>query len=539
MKTLIRYLLILITLGLDTGAANADGSSLCVRSIPIQTRKDGPAKAAGTIVSRPNQTIAPSAVDLPALGQFPLIYDAFTEQLSDGKLRNRTFFWLFTPNGELLGPYDLDDRQIRSKVSVNSIGMSAADANGRILFLVGSYDETGSGPLRYQPIYHQDWGQRPLPFRPDLQETLGEPGAIFWSDLQHAFLVQSRGTDSGTGDVTFKTNVIKGQSVKVLAGYDLDFAADLPTLGVTALLGFSRLAFLDRTGVPTSLGAIKSGSEGDNWTGIYETRDPGWLYIDGDEYDHAVQVERTDSAWRMVSLIRLVNDEGILDRYKDESRMEMEGLSDIVRTGPCRTFSTAIQRMISCSGPMRELRAGALVPIGSAKERLMRFVGDADSLGLALFQTSDGRLYGYDGEHLTLASGTLRDRALVQNLPSSRRTFLSTQDSLFELRREGEHLHLEQLSVPSHQDLLFTRFFEISGHVMALLREGVYAVDEHSLRAVWVPDAPEQIDTTGPLGPNYVPRLSGVLFSSTQPGSGVPQLRLLSNCLSWSREMGQ
>ncbi|WP_162917685.1 hypothetical protein [Dongia deserti] len=163
-------------------------------------------------------------------------------------------------------------------------------------------------------------------------------------------------------------------------------------------------------------------------------------------------------------------------------------MSQIILTARCRAFSAAIRHMIVCGDQIQELRGGSLVPIGTGNERLVRYLGDAPHLGLALFQSANGRLYGYDGNRLHLASGTLPDRNLVQDLPSSKRTFLSTKASLFELRQDGQDLRLKELTVPSpHEDLLFTRFFDVSGDVVALLREGVYAVDGLELKPVRFP----------------------------------------------------
>jgi len=524
MKALVRYLLIFLILNLDAGTAKAEGSRLCTQPIDTRVPTDSVvAKAAGTIISSRSQTIAPSYIDLPAGARFPLIYNTVTEQLADGEKRNRTFFWRIDPAGDLVGPYDLDDRDVRAKISDNYGGASAADPDGQILFLVGSHEGTGI------QIYAQNPGQRPVPFEPDLQVKTGEPRTIFWSDLQQAFLLEGMSPDPTTGGVVFQTSILKGTDVRVLDGYAMDFASDLPSLDVTAMLGFSRLTFIDRLGAPTSLGGIRSSREGDSWVGIHETADAGWLYVDGDEWDHAVHVAKSDGTWHVTSLIRFVNDQDTYDRDNDQIRMQREKLSQIILTGRCRTFSAVLRRMIACGDQMRELRDGSLAPIGNGQERLVQFLGDARHLGLALFRSEDGTLYGYDGNRLHPASGTLPDRARVQDLP--RRTFFSTNTSLFELRRDEQALHLEELTVPvPHGDLFFTGFFDLSGNVVALLREGVYSVEGLELSPLWAPSEPEQVDTTSHLHPRYMPLLSGILFAGRRSVSGVPQFRLLSAC---------
>jgi hypothetical protein len=530
MKAWIRTLLMFLAVSLDASTATADAAHLCVRPVASRGPMDGPtAYATGTIVSRRTQGIAPSVIDLPPGGKFPLIYDAFTEQLSNGEKRNRTFFWRLDLPAELVGPYDLDDREIREKITFDENGASAADTSGRILFLVGSYGENGSERVWRQQLYSQDWGQRPILFKPDPHEKIGEPRGIFWSDLQRAFLVQDVNPEPSTGGVQFRANLLTSAGVEVLNGYDMDFAADLPALGVTALLGSNRLTFIDHEGVATSLGRMKPAPEGRTWNGIYETRDKGWLFVDGGKYDYAVRVEQIDGRWRLASLIRLVNDEGNLDRSEDQ----LEEVSKIVRVNPCRSFSAAIRRMILCRGQIQELRSGALSPIGSKEQRLTRYLGDATHLGLALFQDEEGKVYGYDGDRLHRVNGTLPDRVFVQDLPSSRRTFLSTVSSLLELKREGQELRLEELTVPSHQsDLLLARFYHFSGDVVALLRQGAFVVDGAMLKPVWVPDEPERIDTTSKLKPTYVSQLSGLLFASRKAVSAIPELQLLTHCLS-------
>jgi hypothetical protein len=526
MRAFLRCLLTFLVLNLDAGAARADGTGLCIRPMTDQAPTDGPAaKAAGTIVSRRNQAVAPSFIDLPAGGKFPLIYDFFTEQLASGERRNRTFFWHIDPTGDLVGPYDLDDRNVRTKLSDNYGGASAADPDGRILFLVGSLEGTG------QQIYIQNPGQRPVPLEPDLQIKTGEPHAIFWSDFQQAFLIKGMSPDPTTGGVVFRASILKGTDVQVLDGHRVDFASDLLSLGATALLGSNRLTFIDQHGAPTLLGRIRSSREGYSWIGIHETADMGWLYVDGDEWDHAVHVAKSDETWHIISLIRFVNDQDTYDRDYDQTRMQREELSQIILTGRCRTFSVALQRMIVCGDQMRELRNGSLAPIGNGKERLAQFLGDARHLGLALFRSEDGTLYGYDGNRLHPASGTLPERARVVDLLSSKRTFFSTNTSLFELRRDEQGLHLEELTVPTpHGDLFFTHFFGLSDDVVALLREGVYIVEGLELKPLWAPGEPEQIDTTSHLQPRYIPLFSGILFAGRPSVSGMPQFRLLSPC---------
>jgi hypothetical protein len=400
MKALTRSLLILLILNLDAGTVMAEGSSLCIQPIDTRVPTDSVvAKAAGTIVSRPSQAIAPAFIDLPAGGRIPLIYDTFTEQLADGETRKRTFFWYIDPPGGLVGPYDLDDRDVRSKISDNYGGATAADPDGQSLFLVGSHKGTG------QQIFAQYPGQRPVPFEPGPQIKTGEPQAIFWSDLQQAFLIEGMSPDPTTGGVVFRASILKGTDVRVLDGYGVDFVSDLPSLGVTAVLGSNRLTFIDRQGTPMLLGRIRSGREGYSWIGIHETADAGWLYVDGDEYDHAVRVANVDGAWHVTSLIRFVNDQDTYDRDHDQGRMQREDLSQIVLTGRCRMFSATLRRMIVCGDQMQELRDGSLAPIGNGDERLVQFLGDAPHLGLALLRSEDGKLYGYDGERLHLASG--------------------------------------------------------------------------------------------------------------------------------------
>ena len=175
--------------------------------------------------------------------------------MADGEKRNRTF-WHIDPAGDLVGPYDFDDRAVRAKISDNYGGATAADPDGQILFLVGSHEGTGL------QIYAQNPGQRPVPLEPGLQAKTGEPQAIFWSDLQQAFLIEGMSPGPRTGGVVFQASILKGSGVQVVDGYAMDLASDLPSLGVTAMLGFNTLTFLNRQGAATSLGRIKSGPRG-------------------------------------------------------------------------------------------------------------------------------------------------------------------------------------------------------------------------------------------------------------------------------------
>ena len=160
--------------------------------------------------------------------------------------------------------------------------------------------------------------------------------------------------------------------------------------------------------------SLNSGDDYNGWEALHETRDEGWLYIDGVEYDHAVRVERAGVAGgrravRTRPRIRNSWARRCGGHWEwTQSQIERDGLTAILRVERCRRFSKAIKRLILCRS-MKELRDGQFYPISAGSVTLTHYLGDADHLGLAIFRGPDAHLYSYDGEVLRLVAGETTD----------------------------------------------------------------------------------------------------------------------------------
>jgi hypothetical protein len=196
-----------------------------------------------------------------------------------------------------------------------------------------------------------------------------------------------------------------------------------------------------------------------------------------------------DGQWQATRIVRIPNDEegdGGFFQWLFGRRNLSDGVSEVIHAGSCRRFSTSIKRMIFCD-EMDELRDGKLVPIGGGKVGLHTFVGDARSVGQALFIGRDGHLYGYDGKEIRQISAADFSLAYVQDLPRIGRTFLVTPSALFELRRTGRGVELIQIEAPPHPSFFGTIFHSApdGAAALAFLGDGVYQVVGNGLSPIW------------------------------------------------------
>jgi len=226
----------------------------------------------------------------------------------------------------------------------------------------------------------------------------------------------------------------------------------------------------------------------------------------------------------VLNLVRIVDDQTAEDSWFDRfilwalggtpTQTSRNDVAKVLRAGECRRFGSVVRRMIFCDG-MQELRSGALVSIADRKSGLHAFLGDSDSLGVALFLGADG-LYGYDGEKVSRVANATFDWAILHDLPTLKRTFLSSSDGFFELRRRGDAFELVKLTSPASKSLLTARFYVAPDNmaVLAFTQDGIYQVIDGALVPVWSIDMSGPIAEYGGTPPTLVRGWSGMLFST-------------------------
>jgi len=287
---------------------------------------------------------------------------------------------------------------------------AAVGRSGRSLLLGGSYQLVDSSRLqsRHSLLEQVDRGTI-AEVDPSLQTRLGDASFVAWSTILDGFVLSAtkwrlqHASEQGRRPTVFAppdmvgnsaTYLLKGDALAEMPGEDirLSVVTDLPGLGVTALLGGRSLIIVTPQHEATKVTDLNHGHFG-NFNAIYETRDKGWLYVVGDHYDNAVHVEQADGRWRATAVVQIVEDNGMWDRFIrwllgiNSDEMQRDKLTTILRAGDCRRYSTAARRMFQCghsaltSNVTHELRAGEITPLPGG---LTTFLGDADSLGLAL-----------------------------------------------------------------------------------------------------------------------------------------------------------
>jgi hypothetical protein len=520
--------------------STASASGSCLQEIPVVLpAQKGAERSHGTLVSE-GKEVFPDYVKRQPSAPYPLVHSLYPLAQRNGARENRTPVWSFGPDArELVGPHDTG-----FILKTDPRGGFAADDKGVLLMIGGrSSDSTGiaafGSPQRWHTsLFTQGNGSAPQPLATSLQEALDYPRAVFWSRILDGFVISSW---RGGPVLESRTSVLRGGQVKpLMQEQGADLVEDLPRFGVAALLFSRTLAFVDREERVMEVTRLNSGDDYSGWEELYETRDDGWLYVRGVQYDHAVRVDKEDDQWRATSIVRVIEDDGRFNGFMravlgmPNEQMRRDGLAKIFSAGTCRRFSTAVRRMIFCNaadGVMREMRAGDLVDIEGHGKRLTDFLGDADRLGVALFRDWTGRVHAYDGERLhAVAGATLGSRGLVHDLSRAGRTFVATFGGVFEVKGSAtDKLEIVQLDVPQSRDYFFTRFVEAGdGNVFAFLRDGIYLVGSGQLERRWA--ANEPIDITGHTIPTDVPGWGGTLFTTRAKIEGGPRFHLLSSC---------
>lgn len=311
----------------------------------------------------------------------------------------------------------------------------------------------------------------------------------------------------------------------------------LPMYSATVKLEGSSLSFVDAGGQTYQVVRLNSGDDFSGWIAIYELEN-GWIYVEGAQYNHAVQLVRdAQRRWQVAQIIRLRESEGIVERLArliigtDGEQMKRDNLTAIQRVPRYAVYSEALHKLIY---PVvaKELRSGELVRFGDGRART--YVGDIPRLKTAFFQSDDGQLYFYsDAQLRPVSNGELEpyftdgkrlQTGHVHDVPALRRSFYSFRFGVYELIRQPNGYELRKINLPRDVgDLLFARFIPAPDDqdIMLLTRGDIFLLS--SMESIFSRPVPKkQINITGSdLLPALIPELEGILFSTG--GGYIPE----------------
>jgi hypothetical protein len=500
--------------------ARAADSNFCVRPVSV-IAADETADLARKLNSQEPIPREPYYFESSKGARYPLVWHHYSVKRPDGLNANRSLFWSFSNNYELVGPRDF----------FGAFGPAIVSRTGKTLLLGGAYQKTDSGEQWWrQLLLQQVDGGAIGEVDASLQNRIAEPHLAAWSDFLDGFVLSSIAWRAGqTGRVgDDRTFLLKDDGTVKPLGIEryLSIVKDLPGLGVTALLAARSLTIVTPQLEATEVARLNPGDDYGGFQALHETRDQGWLYVVGGQYDNAVRVEQTAGRWRVTSIVRITENDGWVNgifRYlfgMTRAQIQRDNLSKVISAGTCRRYSTAAKRMFFCDNSAstadvrQELRAGEIVPIAGGSAGFKTFLGDADSLGLALFLGNDGSLYGYDGERVHHIAKASFDVALVNDVPELGRTFLVSPNALFEVRANDDGFEIIKLIAPSG---VFGAWFHAAPDGRAALAFAggrIYLITGGALKPIW--SSPEQgsIDTTGGTPPTDVVGWGGILFAT-------------------------
>lgn len=517
--------------------------SYCVRPVHVVAANDA-ADLARKLDSLEPLPKTPNIFSLSGGARYPLAHHAHTVGRLDGGKTNHDLYWSFSDNYELVGPRDM----------LGAVPSVAVGRSGRSLLLGGSYHPVDSRRLqsRQSLLELVDKGAI-AEVDPSLQTRLGDPSFVAWSTILDGFVLSAtkwrleHTPEQGRRPNVFAPPDIVGDSaiyllkddaIAELPGDDseLRVVTDLPSSGVTALLGMRTLTIVTPQHEATKVTNLNRGHFG-GFNAIYETRDKGWLYVVGDHYDNAVHVEQADGRWRATAVAQIVEDTGMSDRFirwlfgMDSHEMQRDKLSTILRNSSCRRYSTAARRMFYCGHSAftydvtEELRAGKITPLPGG---LTTFLGDADSLGLALFIDAGHRLYGYDGEQVHAIAEADFETAMVYNFAKLGRAFLMSSNAIFEVRAEDGKYKLLRLADINLRGQVTLFAGPDGADVLVFAETGVYQIRDGALVQVWSSVEQGRIEAYGGTPPTDVAGWGGILFT-TRRGNEVG-FHLLKPC---------
>lgn len=529
MSHFCRILLILaigawITLFISAYAYAAD--KYCVDNIAFSTQMPQT-----TLKPSWQKEVFPRYFRQPKEGEYPVVYDVFNVEGEDGKLQGGgKALWFFNAENKINGPYIPEFR-----VS----GDMLSNASGDIVFVGSKKAQDIEGYEKR--IFHVPYGQEPQPISTSAQEQLKWPQKIFFSNVLKGFLVNSS-DHTGYGLVKFRTSLLRDEKVIPLQDTALQMVQDMPQYGITAILGFRDLSFLDQDLNLTHVTKLNPGDDYGGWFGIDEMTEPDWLYVRGAQYDHMIHLSKEAGKWIADKKIRIwppeTGKKGWFERFLGYS-MDMKGeqikrdeLTDIVKAGACRKFSKALGRMIFCD-EMQELTPSGLSSIPKGSAPWEGYDGDINKLKVAVLRDQDGHLYAYDGTQIHRIKGQKVRRGLVVNIANGR-AFYNSLDGSYELRGDtAENLEAIPLkhNLPENSNMFFLRPFSMPNNDIFLFhRNGIYSLDNDKLVEFWIPPDNRRIDVTGHTAPIWIQAPKAILFTTRINVTGKPEILRFSIC---------
>jgi len=160
--------------------------------------------------------------------------------------------------------------------------------------------------------------------------------------------------------------------------------------------------------------------------------------------------------------------------------------------------------------------------------KVRTFLGDADSLGLALFIDAGHRLYGYDGEQVHAIAKADFETAMVYDFAKPGRVLLVSPSALFEVRAEDGKYQLVKLANLDLRDPVTLLAAPGGADVLAFGKAGVYQIRDGAFVQVWSSVEQGTIEAYGGTPPTDVAGWGGILFT-TRSGNEVG-FHLLQPC---------
>jgi hypothetical protein len=171
----------------------------------------------------------------------------------------------------------------------------------------------------------------------------------------------------------------------------------------------------------------------------------GWLFVENEGSDYAIKWHHGRSGIDVDRVVRFTG-RGFWSRF-------FAGLTGVDRgmrvdethwSAQCVDFSPALQLTLFCK-PAKVLRDGHLERIGHGSSTFDRYVGDATGLRVALLRGTDGELYAYNGEDVQSLGSKAGRFPLVQDLPTTGRTFVTSGASSWEIVGQFPRLRLRAI----------------------------------------------------------------------------------------------
>lgn len=509
----------------------AGAGEYCVQNVPVHI--SGQEDVAP---SQDSHVVAPTDQQLYS-GHLQKLQDAdssvffdnrYVVRGADGAGVRHTVFWSFLPDYTITGTGSVDNGYVLMSTTVGSRSM-AVDGAGNIYWIGERRVHDGSGNINFGGNKGEGLDVRIFVRDPDNPQgdsgqkflSYGAPNGIFYSRIADSIVMSIRPAQNQRSH----TYAFKAGQMQILDENDTEVAADIPSLKVTALLGWDALRFMASDGTVSPVAYLNSGDDYHGWDRLSDLGD-GWICAEGAQYANAVHVEQVSGQWRVIEIVRLRPKTGLFEGFiswlldMDNKQMGRDRLSRIMEGASCSNFSRLQQPS----------------PIPEAA----RDLGYAESYGLTVFRDGAGRIYLKAGNDVRIAKGAAPGgSAILHDIPSVKRLFITTHEGEYELVRDGDTFAMVAVNLPPHEMPLFTRFVATPDGqgLFAVTREAIYQFREGRFQPFWLPASGRKIATTGSVDPVPIPEWNGILFGtfSLDDVAGPEALMLVKQCAAASR----